>query len=102
MCCDDPLNPHAKLVIEVDGNQHGEPFHQKNDAIRDANLRAEGFSVYRVWNNEVDQNMEGVMAQLDEILAQVPPSGKRAPLVRTPSTPFGGTSPIKGEDKNRE
>ena len=46
-----------KLVIEVDGGQHGGP----EDAARDAWFAAEGFTVLRVWNSDVDGNLEGVM-----------------------------------------
>jgi very-short-patch-repair endonuclease len=46
-----------KLVIEVDGAQHGGP----EDAARDAWFAAEGFTVLRVWNSDVDGNLEGVM-----------------------------------------
>ena len=46
-----------KLVIEVDGGQHGGPA----DAARDAWFAAQGFTVLRVWNGDVDGNLEGVM-----------------------------------------
>jgi very-short-patch-repair endonuclease len=46
-----------KLVIEVDGGQHGGP----EDTARDAWFAAEGFTVLRVWNSDVDGNLEGVM-----------------------------------------
>ena len=46
-----------RLVIEVDGGQHGGP----EDAARDAWFAAEGFTVLRVWNSDVDGNLEGVM-----------------------------------------
>jgi len=46
-----------RLVIEVDGGQHG----GSRDAARDAWLMGQGFVVLRFWNNEVDGNIEGVM-----------------------------------------
>ncbi len=46
------------LVIEVDGGQHAE---NEKDKQRDAWLRGEGFKVLRFWNNEVLQNIEGVL-----------------------------------------
>jgi very-short-patch-repair endonuclease len=49
-----------RLVIEVDGGQHGRPSHQARDAARDAHLAAAGFRVIRVWNIEVDRNLIGV------------------------------------------
>ena len=46
-----------RLVIEVDGGQHGGP----EDTARDAWFAAEGFTVLRVWNGDVDGNLEGAM-----------------------------------------
>ena len=46
-----------RLVIEVDGGQHG----GARDVVRDAWLAGQGFVVLRFWNNEVDGNIEGVM-----------------------------------------
>ncbi|MBN2629926.1 MAG: endonuclease domain-containing protein [Rhodobacteraceae bacterium] len=46
-----------RLVIEVDGGQHGGP----RDAARNAWFTAQGFAVLRVWNTDVDGNLEGVM-----------------------------------------
>lgn len=48
-----------KLVIEVDGSQHFED--EKYDAKRDDCLRSNGFVVLRFWNNEVIENIEGVL-----------------------------------------
>jgi very-short-patch-repair endonuclease len=50
-----------RLVIEVDGGQHGMEDGARRDARRDAFLRGEAFRVLRFWNFEVDQNLEGVM-----------------------------------------
>ncbi len=51
----------GKLVIEVDGSQHGEAPNLTNDAARDQYLKNKGFKVLRIWNIEVDQNMSGVI-----------------------------------------
>ena len=50
-----------KLVVEVDGDTHGEALQQQRDAARDAALTAGGFRVLRVPNNEVLGNIDGVM-----------------------------------------
>jgi very-short-patch-repair endonuclease len=47
-----------RLVVEVDGGQHAE---SAADRARDAALQAAGFRVLRFWNNEVLQNMDGVV-----------------------------------------
>ena len=51
----------ARLVIELDGSQHAADEHARRNADRDAKLAAAGFRVLRVWNNEIDGNMDGVM-----------------------------------------
>src|SRR6476646_9145829 len=43
----------AKLVIELDGGQHGEDAHRSRDEIRDSALRSEGYRVMRFWNADV-------------------------------------------------
>jgi very-short-patch-repair endonuclease len=55
----------ARLVIEIDGGQHGGP----EDAARDAALAGEGYRVVRYWNNEVLENGVGVAEVLQAHLA---------------------------------
>ncbi len=58
-----------RLVIEVDGGQHG----GARDAVRDGWLKGQGFEVLRVWNFEVERNIEGVMqVVLDAVERAVP------------------------------
>ena len=46
-----------KIVIEIDGGQHA--VDKETDRIRDAWLRANGFSILRFWNTELFENLEG-------------------------------------------
>ncbi|MGL3819795.1 endonuclease domain-containing protein [Sphingopyxis sp. R3-92] len=55
----DFFNFSAKLVIEVDGGQHGEAV--SYDARRTDFLRKQGLTVLRFWNNDVLANTNGVM-----------------------------------------
>ena len=48
-----------RLVIELDGSQHAEQT--EYDSQRDRCLRANGFTVLRFWNNDVLENIEGVL-----------------------------------------
>lgn len=48
-----------KIIIELDGSQHSENIGY--DDLRDACLTANGFTVLRFWNNEVLENIEGVL-----------------------------------------
>jgi very-short-patch-repair endonuclease len=50
----------ARLVIEVDGGQHGERVEE--DRLRSQWLEARGFRVVRFWNHEVLNHLEEVKA----------------------------------------
>ena len=55
----------AKLVIEVDGEQHLADFENRyNDEIRDAFLNKQGLKVLRISNNDVNKNFEGVCIKI--------------------------------------
>ena len=60
----------ARLVVELDGSQHAAADHAQRDTKRDAKLAAAGFRVLRVWNNEVDGNMDGVMQAIMAALGE--------------------------------
>jgi len=65
---------HAKrLVIELDGGQHGDARHAARDAKRDAYMRQSGYRVLRFWNNDVMQNIEGVLETIAEALSMPQP-----------------------------
>ena len=51
----------ARLVVEVDGSQHGEATGSKHDRERTQWLEAEGYRVLRFWNNDVMRNNRAVM-----------------------------------------
>lgn len=51
-----------KLIIEVDGGQHAEQ--EKYDGVRDDWLRGEGYTVLRLWNNDVLQKTEEVLESI--------------------------------------
>jgi very-short-patch-repair endonuclease len=53
--------PAARLIIEVDGSQHGEGEARLRDQLRTEWLESEGYRVLRFWNNEITQNIHGVM-----------------------------------------
>ena len=51
----------ARLAIELDGGGHAAPTQAAYDAERTRALQAEGISVLRFGNNQVFQNVEGVL-----------------------------------------
>jgi very-short-patch-repair endonuclease len=60
----------GRLVIEVDGSQHHAPRGAEEDARRDAYLSGLGTCVLRFDNLQVLQQTEGVLAKIDEALAE--------------------------------
>ena len=50
-----------RLIIELDGGQHSEP---PEDRQRDNELSALGYRVIRIWNNDVIENLDGVLQML--------------------------------------
>ena len=52
--------PQKRLIVELDGDQHGFPVVMEADAERTEWLRQNGYVVIRFWNHEVTTNMEGV------------------------------------------
>jgi very-short-patch-repair endonuclease len=47
--------------------------HARLDAKRDDQLAKEGFRTLRFWNHQIDQNLEGVLAVIDQALRDPPP-----------------------------
>jgi len=48
------------LIIEIDGGQHNEPCNIKRDIERTEFLNSKGYKIIRFWNNEIEENIEGV------------------------------------------
>lgn len=81
-CCDE-----KKLVIELDGGQHNESEFQFRDLKRENYLKKEGYTVLRFWNNEIDQDIEGVLEKISQVCNLSRPTG---------------TLPSPGEGKKEE
>jgi very-short-patch-repair endonuclease len=58
-----------RLIIELDGGQHSE---RREDKRRDSTLCALGYRVIRIWNNDVIENLEGVLQTLLSELEKQP------------------------------
>ena len=51
----------ARLLIEIDGSQHGADTNKAKDNKRTGWLEAEGYRVIRFWNNDIVENLDGVL-----------------------------------------
>ena len=54
----------ARLIVEIDGFQHGLDADRVKDETRDQSLRRLGFLVLRFWNHEVDRDLDSVVATI--------------------------------------
>jgi very-short-patch-repair endonuclease len=79
----------ARLIIEVDGAQHFEAEHEKDDARRDAYLRSRGYRVLRFNNHDVMTNRQGVLEAISTALGA-------SPSLPSPASGGGGDSRASG------
>jgi very-short-patch-repair endonuclease len=63
-----------RLIIEVDGGQHTD---SQGDALRDKWLADRNYRVVRFWNNDISQNLTGVLETIATALAEAPPHPDR-------------------------
>ena len=59
-----------KLGIELDGGQHNEERAKACDAARTAVLATSGWRILRFWNNDVIENLEGVLEEIQQALTR--------------------------------
>ncbi|MBB4098875.1 very-short-patch-repair endonuclease [Sphingomonas kyeonggiensis] len=57
-----------RLVVELDGSQHGEQV----DRERTTYLERAGYSMVRFWNSDVIENLDGVVEAIRLKLAAMP------------------------------
>ena len=50
-----------KIVVELDGDQHGQPRALAYDEARTSFMRRQGFLVLRFWNHQVFREMDSVL-----------------------------------------
>ena len=77
-----------RLVVELDGGQHAE---SPEDRHRDRTLCALGYRVLRIWNNDVIENLDGVLQRLLSELEKRP-SPHPLPASGARENAHGGTS----------
>lgn len=53
-----------RFIVEVDGIQHADQVAETSDAARTRWLEAEGYRVYRAWNYEIRENLDGVVESI--------------------------------------
>ncbi|HEY6875900.1 MAG TPA: endonuclease domain-containing protein [Candidatus Dormibacteraeota bacterium] len=65
--------PAARIVIELDGGQHGTDQAEMHDRNRTSAITESGYRVIRFWNQEVFEELDDVIARIwDELYAASP------------------------------
>ena len=60
-----------KLILEIDGGQHNSEECIKTDNQRTIYLESKGFTILRFWNNEIFDNIQGVLEQIINTLNSI-------------------------------
>ena len=87
----DFVSREKRLVIELDGGQHA--FSTEYDERRSRFLEERGYKVLRFWNNEVLDNLDGVLSVIGQVLDDMhspDPSRRREGSL--------SASPLRGEE----
>jgi very-short-patch-repair endonuclease len=66
----DFVSHSLKLIIELDGGQHA--VQMARDAGRTKFLESRGYRVLRFWNNDVLQNIDGVLEMIQSTILATP------------------------------
>jgi very-short-patch-repair endonuclease len=64
----DFISFETRLIIEIDGGQHNLVWKKEKDEKRTAYLIEQGYQVIRFWNNDVLENIDGVIIKIQELL----------------------------------
>ncbi|SMH58964.1 Holliday junction endonuclease RuvC [Azospirillum lipoferum] len=95
----DFISHDHRLIVELDGGQHAEQT-AAHDARRAKLLEQAGFRILRFWNNDVADNLDGVLtaikAQLDET------SVLRRPVATDSPSPGPAGHPLPGRERDLE
>ncbi len=62
--------PERRLIVEIDGWQHGELEGKQYDNDRTRYLEEFGMKVLRFWNGDINQNIEGVILEIERCLRE--------------------------------
>jgi very-short-patch-repair endonuclease len=82
--------PELRLAIELDGRQHGEQPQQSRDQRRSTWLQGCGVTELRFWNNDVTQNLRGVLEKIKAVADELRASGS------TPTRRWRADLPLSG------
>jgi very-short-patch-repair endonuclease len=77
----------SRVIVEVDGTQHGFDMNRERDLVRDENLRHAGYKIFRFANPEIDREIDAVMETILSALSSADPT--RPSAARFATLPSG-------------
>ena len=77
----------SRVIVEVDGTQHGFDANRERDLVRDESLRHAGYKILRFANPEIDRELDSVMETILSELKSVDPT--RLSAARFATLPCG-------------
>jgi|SRR3989344_7042714 len=63
--------PSLKIAIELDGSQHSIKENKEYDKDRTFYLENKNIKVLRLWNNEVEKDLENVLNKIKKVIYSV-------------------------------
>ena len=63
--------PTHRLIVEVDGSQHGREDIAAADSARTADFEDDGWTVLRFWNDDVLHDVDGVCRHIVTVIEQM-------------------------------
>ena len=84
-----------RLIVELDGGQHAE--RAELDQRRSRVLEQAGFRVLRFWNNDVNDNLDGVLSTIKARLEET--TVVRRPVAAAAPSPGASRHPLPGRER---
>jgi very-short-patch-repair endonuclease len=82
--------PESRLVIELDGGQHSERAQRARDQRRTTWLQERGVTELRFWNNDITENLHGVLEHIRSVADDLRAGGM------TPTRRWRADLPLSG------
>jgi very-short-patch-repair endonuclease len=104
-----PIGPYVadfahhglRLIVELDGDQHGRPEGLAKDTRRTAHLSALGYRVMRFWNHEIADDCDGVVETILAHAAEPPPTRTLPSASRGEGDPNAGSRASNGKSGDK-
>ena len=94
--------PEKRLIVEVDGSQHGDAEAQIRDAERSARLQEDGWTILRFWNDDVLRDIDNVCRHIVTIAGLSAADAAKQACEKAEGPPLRAAEFVVLEDTHRE